>query len=48
VLSTLVIGGLLFIAFVVWEKIVAHERFPQEPVFPLRLMKDRKFVGMTL
>jgi MFS family permease len=48
VLSTLVIGGVLLVAFVVWEKIVAHERFVQDPVFPLRLLKDRKFVGMTL
>jgi hypothetical protein len=48
VLSTLIIGGVLLIAFVVWEKIVAAERFVQDPVFPLRLLKDRRFVGMTM
>ncbi|OIW28775.1 MFS general substrate transporter [Coniochaeta ligniaria NRRL 30616] len=48
VLSTLIIGGLLLVGFVIWEKVVSHERFVQEPVFPLRLMKDRRFVGMTI
>lgn len=48
VLSTLIMGGVLLVAFVVWEKVVSHERFVQEPVFPLRLMKDRKFVGMVV
>lgn len=47
-LSTLIIGAVLLVAFVIWEKIVSHEKFVQEPVFPLRLMKDRKFVGMTV
>lgn len=48
VVSTLVIGGVLLVAFGVWERNVAHERFVQDPVFPLRLLKDRKFVGMAL
>jgi hypothetical protein len=48
VLSTLIIGGGLLVAFIIWEEVVSHERFVQDPVFPLRLMKDRRFVGMTL
>ncbi|KAB5513119.1 drug resistance transporter EmrB/QacA subfamily [Coniochaeta sp. 2T2.1] len=48
VLSTLILGAVLLIAFVFWEKIVAHERFAQDPVFPLRLIKDRRFVGMAI
>lgn len=48
VLSALIIGGILLVVFVSWEKIVAGERFAQEPVFPLRLMKDRRFVAMSM
>lgn len=48
VLSTLVIGAVLFAAFVGWESVIAGDKYIQEPVFPLRLMKDRRFIGMSL
>ncbi|KAI1374025.1 drug resistance transporter EmrB/QacA subfamily [Hypoxylon crocopeplum] len=43
ILSTLVISGILFVGFVLWEKLVDRPAVAQEPVFPLRLMKDRLF-----
>ncbi|KAL7627255.1 hypothetical protein AAE478_001444 [Parahypoxylon ruwenzoriense] len=43
ILSTLIIGGALFVAFIIWEKFAGSPRSPWEPVFPLRLMKDRLF-----
>lgn len=48
VLSTLVIGVVLLVAFVIWEEVIAGDKHVQEPVFPMRLMKDRRFVGMLL
>ncbi|RYP71921.1 hypothetical protein DL771_004524 [Monosporascus sp. 5C6A] len=48
ILSSLTIGASLFVAFIVWERFVARESFPQEPIFPLRLMKDRIFAGLVM
>jgi len=48
VVATLTLGGVLFFAFIGWEKVIEGVRFVQEPIFPLRLMKNRQFVGMTL
>lgn len=48
VISALALGGALFVAFVGWEKVIGAVRFVQEPIFPLRLMKSRQFVGMTM
>ncbi|RYP07364.1 hypothetical protein DL765_009175 [Monosporascus sp. GIB2] len=48
ILSSLTIGASLFVAFIVWERFVAREKFRQEPIFPLRLMKDRIFAGLIM
>ncbi|KAK8119284.1 major facilitator superfamily transporter [Apiospora kogelbergensis] len=48
ILSTLVIGALLLVAFIFWERIVGRPRRVQEPIFPLRLMKRRVFAGLML
>lgn len=46
ILSSLIIGVALFAAFIVWEGFVGRESSVQEPVFPLRLMKDRIFAAL--
>ncbi|EON97493.1 putative mfs multidrug transporter protein [Phaeoacremonium minimum UCRPA7] len=48
VIVTLALGGALFVIFVGWERLVGREHVVQEPIFPLRLMKSRFFVGMFL
>ncbi|KAI0892714.1 drug resistance transporter EmrB/QacA subfamily [Annulohypoxylon nitens] len=48
ILSMITIGGMLFIGFIVWEKLVDRPRAAQEPIFPLRLMKDRMFSALIL
>lgn len=48
ILSTITIGGMLFVGFIVWEKLVDRPRAAQEPIFPLRLMKDRMFSALIL
>ncbi|KAF6815326.1 major facilitator superfamily transporter [Colletotrichum sojae] len=48
VISTIAIGGCLFLVFCACEYVVGQPRYPQEPVFPLRLMRDRQFVGLIL
>lgn len=48
VVSTIAVGGCLFLVFCACEYVVGKPRYPQEPVFPLRLMRDRQFVGLIL
>ncbi|KAI0379308.1 drug resistance transporter EmrB/QacA subfamily [Hypomontagnella monticulosa] len=48
ILSTIIIGGVLFVAFVGWEHIVDRPTSTQEPIFPLRLMKDRLFSALII
>ncbi|OTB00543.1 hypothetical protein M426DRAFT_324209 [Hypoxylon sp. CI-4A] len=48
ILSTLVIGVVLFVGFVGWEKLADRPRSTQEPIFPLRLMKDRLFSALLM
>ncbi|KAI1775503.1 hypothetical protein F4818DRAFT_51465 [Hypoxylon cercidicola] len=48
ILSIIVVGGVLFVGFVVWEKLVDRPRSTQESIFPLRLMKDRLFSVLIL
>ncbi|CAJ2514279.1 Uu.00g023980.m01.CDS01 [Anthostomella pinea] len=48
ILSSLVVGVCLFMAFVVWEKLVGRNGSAREPIFSLRLMKDRLFSGLVL
>ncbi|KAL2875725.1 hypothetical protein SGCOL_009036 [Colletotrichum sp. CLE4] len=48
VISTIVCGGSLFLVFIACEYVVGKPKYPQEPVFPLRLLNDRHFVGLFL
>ncbi|KZL85372.1 mfs multidrug transporter protein [Colletotrichum incanum] len=48
VISAIAIGSSLFLVFFACEYMVGKPQYPQEPVFPLRLMKDRHFVGLIL
>ncbi|KAI0132948.1 drug resistance transporter EmrB/QacA subfamily [Xylariales sp. AK1849] len=48
ILSTLIIGGVLFLGFLLWEHLIGRPSSVQEPIFPLRLMKDRVFAGLML
>ncbi|KAI2622334.1 drug resistance transporter EmrB/QacA subfamily [Hypoxylon sp. NC1633] len=43
ILITLLTGGVLFAGFITWEKLVDRPRSTREPIFPLRLMKERLF-----
>lgn len=46
IVSTIALSGTCWIAFVGWEYFIDKSRFLQEPIFPMRLLKDRVFVGM--
>lgn len=46
IVSIIVLAGASWIAFVCWEHYVEKLESAQEPVFPLRLLKDRVLVGM--
>ncbi|RMZ75534.1 hypothetical protein DV738_g5436, partial [Chaetothyriales sp. CBS 135597] len=49
ILSTLIIAGICWIAFPFWEHHVeASTKSNQEPVFPMRLLKDRILFGMMV
>ncbi|KAI0017211.1 drug resistance transporter EmrB/QacA subfamily [Xylariomycetidae sp. FL0641] len=48
IISTLSVGGTLFIAFLAWEKIVDRGTSSTEPIFPLHLLKSRLFTGLAL
>ncbi|KAK8060029.1 MFS multidrug transporter [Apiospora saccharicola] len=48
ILSALIVGALLLAAFLFWERVVARPHHAQEPIFPLRLMKDRIFASLML
>ena len=48
ILSTLIVGALLFGAFLAFEYLIEKRNYPQEPVFPLRLLKSRMFVGLVM
>ncbi|KAH8680619.1 drug resistance transporter EmrB/QacA subfamily [Xylariales sp. PMI_506] len=50
ILGTLVSGTVCFLAFLAWEHYIGRPSTAsvQEPVFPLRLMKDRIFAGLIL
>ena len=48
ILSSLVIGAAVFVAFVGWEKFVGRGNSTPEPVFPLRLMKSRIFAALIM
>ena len=46
IISTITLAGFCWISFIGWEYFVDESRSSQEPIFPLRLLKDRIFVGM--
>ncbi|EMR63741.1 putative mfs multidrug transporter protein [Eutypa lata UCREL1] len=46
ILASLIIGAALFVGFLGWEKFIGREGSVQEPVFPLRLLKDRIFAAL--
>lgn len=48
ILSSLIIGAALFVAFVIWERFVGRKSSAQDPVFPLRLMKERVFAALIV
>lgn len=49
IIATFVLSGITWIAFVGWEGIVGRlTKNVQEAIFPLRLVKDRIFVGLLL
>lgn len=49
IVTSITLGFLLFLSFIVWEKFVGvGQGSTREPIFPLRLMKRRRFVGMML
>lgn len=48
ILSMLVLSVLLFAAFLAYEHFIGRPTHPQEPVFPLRLLKSRMFVGLIM
>lgn len=48
VLGALIVGALLLVVFLFWERIVARPHRAQEPIFPLRLMKGRIFASLML
>ena len=46
IISTITLAGICWVSFVGWEYVVDTSRSSQEPIFPLRLLKDRVMVGM--
>ncbi|EJT71357.1 hypothetical protein GGTG_10616 [Gaeumannomyces tritici R3-111a-1] len=49
IIASITLGAVLFLAFIVWERFAgASQGSTREPIFPLRLMKHRRFVGMIL
>jgi hypothetical protein len=48
IIATLVISGLSWIGFVTWEVWLERPGHVQEPIFPMRLLKNRVVTGMML
>ncbi|KAL8335701.1 hypothetical protein RB601_008652 [Gaeumannomyces tritici] len=49
IIASITLGAVLFLAFIVWERFAgASQGSTREPIFPLRLMKHRRFIGMIL
>ena len=46
IISTITLAGICWVSFIGWEYFIDKSCAPQEPVFPLRLLKDRILVGM--
>jgi hypothetical protein len=48
VISLLVISGVAWLLFLLWEKYVTSNSTRQEPVFPWRFVQNRVWLGMML
>jgi hypothetical protein len=48
VISFLVISGLSWLAFIVWEWFICRHELKISPMFPWRLTQNRLFMGMAL
>lgn len=46
IISIIVLAGACWIVVICWEHFVDKSKSAQEPIFPLRLLKDRVLVGM--
>lgn len=48
VITCITISGLLWISLFLWEWYATKRERAQEPIFPLRFLQNRAFVGMLL
>jgi hypothetical protein len=48
VISTLVLSGLSWITFTVWEIYLERAQSVSEPIFPMGLLRNRQLASMTL
>lgn len=48
VIASLIFAVLLLVGFVTWEMFLERKGAVQEPIFPMRLLKNRLLVGMLL
>ncbi len=46
VIASLMLSAIAWIAFVVWEVWLEKSHATQEPIFPMRLLKNRVLAGM--
>lgn len=47
-IALLVVSGILWIAFMLNEKIMTNDKRPQEPIFPWRFIFNREWMGTLL
>lgn len=47
-ISILVISGILWVLFLIWESIISSDKWKQEPVFPWRFLFNRPWMGILL
>ena len=48
VITLLTISGILWVTFLMWERMVTRAAKVREPVFPWRFVQSRVWVGMLL
>lgn len=48
IVSTFVLSGVLWIAFVVWERLLSKKGGVREPMFPWSLVHNRFVMGLLL
>lgn len=47
-ISILVISGILWVIFLIWERMISSDKWIQEPVFPWRFLFNRPWMGILL